>query len=69
MEFPHAYQPELDETGKFWKGVQTAYLQAFSKVHWNTDNKGEASHQGVGTGRTFPILEGECRQAGASTNF
>ena len=35
MEYPHAYQPKLDENGKFWKGVQLACLQAFSKVHWN----------------------------------
>ena len=35
MDCPHAYQPRLDETGQFWKGVQAACFQAFSKVHWN----------------------------------
>ena len=36
MECPRAYQPQLDESGRFWKGVQTACLQAFSQVHWDT---------------------------------
>ena len=36
MECPHTYHPKLDESGQFWKGVQTACLQAFSKVHWHS---------------------------------
>ena len=36
MECPNAYQPELDETGEFWKKVQTTCLQAFSRVRWNS---------------------------------
>ena len=35
MECPHAYQPKLDENGKFWKGVQLACLKTFSQVHWH----------------------------------
>ena len=35
MECPREYRPELDESGKFWKGVQGACLQAFSQVHWD----------------------------------
>ena len=35
MECPREYQPKLDESGKFWKGVQSAYLQAFYQVHWD----------------------------------
>lgn len=34
--WPHAYQPKLDENGKFWRGVSVACLQATSKVHWNS---------------------------------
>ena len=36
MECPHTYHPKLDESGKFWKGMQTACLQAFSQAHWNS---------------------------------
>ena len=35
MECPREYRPELVESGKFWKGVQGACLQAFSQVHWD----------------------------------
>ena len=35
MECPNTYQPKLDESGEFWKKVQTTCLQAFSSVRWN----------------------------------
>ncbi len=35
MECPREYQPELDEGGKFWKGIQCACRQAFLQVYWD----------------------------------
>ena len=35
MECPNEYQPKLDESSRFWKGVRLDCLQAFSQVHWH----------------------------------